>query len=364
MGSFDRRYEIDALLAAIVGSSDDAIISKDLNGIVTSWNQGAERMFGYTAEEMIGHPIAIIAAPDRPDEMPDILARIRSGERVDHYETLRKAKDGRLVEISLTVSPILDSQGRVAGASKIARDITERKRIEKEMAANAAELAKSNAELQQFAYLASHDLQEPFRTVSAFSEIIKRRYRGRLDQDADEFIDHVVAAAKRMSEMIYAFLEYSRAGKDQFAVESADLRACAQRAVMNIEQSIAEAEARVEIGELPSVAGHEASLAMVFQNLIANAIRYRRPEEPPRIAIQARQDGAFWEVSVSDNGIGIEPRHTERIFGLFRRLNPQYPGTGIGLSLCRKVVERHGGRIWAEGEPGVGSTFIFTLPVE
>jgi len=358
------QHDVQLLLASIVESSDDAIISKDLNGIVTSWNQAATRIFEYTADEMIGRPIAVLAAPDRIDEMPKILARIRSGERVDHYETKRRSKSGRILDISLTVSPIRDSTGRIVGASKIARDITEKKLAEKAIIDQAERLARSNADLQQFAFVTSHDLQEPLRTISTFSELLRRRYSGKLDEHADQYIDLLVGAATRMSTLIRDVLGYSRVVRgDNAPVSRVPSKLMVEWAIDNLQGSIQESGATIELAELPVVVTDESAVSQVFQNLISNAIKYRKPEVPVRIRVQAETKPNEWVFSVADNGIGIAPPYHKNIFGLFKRLHVNgYEGTGIGLAVCKRIIEKQGGRIWVESELGNGSVFRFTLP--
>jgi PAS domain S-box-containing protein len=357
----DTRY----LLAAIVESSEDAIVSKNLNGIVTSWNKAAERLFGYTAEEIIGRPITVLAVPERLNEMPAILQRIRQGERVEHYETLRRAKDGRLLNISLTISPIRNADGAIIGASKIARDITQQKRMEEALLIQSDIMARSNIDLQEFAYVISHDLQEPLRTITAFSQLLQQRYPGKLDEDADEFIGYVTAAAARMSDLIRDLLAYSRlndgagAGAEVYTVSST---VAVEWALANLERAIADSAAVVDFGELPDVKVDKAHLVLLFQNLIGNAVKYRSAE-PPRIHIEAGGDDQSVLFSVSDNGIGIAKEYHQKIFGLFKRLHGNtVTGTGMGLAVCRKIVERYGGKIWVDSEAGQGSTFRFVLP--
>ena len=351
------------LLAAIIESSDDAIISKDLNGIITSWNRSAERIFGYTADEMIGRPISVLAPPDRQEEMPHILKRIRRGERVDHFETVRRAKDGRLLNISLTVSPIVDDSGKIVGASKICRDITERKLAEQAILQQTERLIRSNADLQQFAFVASHDLQEPLRMIASFSELLRARYRGKLDAEADEFIDRVLNGTSRMSALLEDLLSYSRViNADEIPMKPVAVKQAVDWAMENLHLAIRESGAVVEIGDLPTVKGEKSNLTQVFQNLIGNAIKYRRAA-PPVVRVGAQAVGSNWVFSIADNGIGIAPAYHEAIFGLFKRLHAEdYTGTGIGLAVCKRIIERHRGRIWVESVPGEGSTFRFTLP--
>jgi PAS domain S-box-containing protein len=356
--------DIHRLLACIVESSDDAIVSKDLNGTITSWNKAAARMFGYSAEEVIGKPIAILAPPARIDEMPAILNQIKQGHRVDHYETVRRTKDGQLLNVSLTVSPIRNAGGDIVGASKIARDITERKRLEEALSVQAERLARSNADLEQFAYVTAHDLQEPLRGISAMSELLQRRYGAQLDEGANELIGHIVGSASRMGNLIGDLLQYSKAANSaEVPRTTVATNSAVEWAANNLKQAIEESGAILETGDLPAVRGDMVNLVQLFQNLIANAIKYRSSRRP-RITISAARQDRQWAFSVADNGIGIPPAYHRTIFGMFKRLHgSQYQGTGIGLALCRRIVERHGGRVWVESEPGRGATFKFTLPM-
>lgn len=353
-----------ALLSAIVDSSDDAIISKDLNGIIMSWNKGAERVFGYTAEEAIGRSIMMIIPPDRPDEEPKILERLKRGERVDHFETIRVRKDGRRINISVTISPVKDADGRIVGASKVARDISERVRHEQALERANAALKRANADLEHFAYSASHDLQEPLRMVAAYSELLHRKFGGKLGPDADEYIRHTVEGALRMERLLRDLRSYAQVSAiDLKAPDEIDASAILEKTLSGLQVAIQENGASIICSDLPRVRMHEFQLEQVFQNLISNAIRYRR-DVAPEIHISAVRDGNEWRFAVQDNGIGIEPKFKEQIFGIFKRLHSaaQYPGTGMGLAICQRIVERIGGRIWVESEPGRGSTFYFTVP--
>jgi PAS domain S-box-containing protein len=358
--------EIRLLLASIVESSNDAIISKDLNGIITTWNAAAEQIFGYSAAEATGRPISILAPPDRVDEMPTILAQIREGQRVDHFETVRRRKDGQLISVSLTVSPIRDAEGGIIGASKILRDITERNLAVQALAEQAEQLARSNADLHQFAYVTSHDLQEPLRTVSGLSELVKRRYSGRqLDEDGSAMLDLVVSAAERMKALIRDLLSYSTTlHSTEIPLTRVDMKSVVRWALNNLHQSIEETGAFIEVGPLPDVHGNKLTLVQLFQNLISNAIKYRGAD-PPRIEISATPAENDWVFSVADNGIGIAPAYHQKVFGLFTRLHgDRYPGTGIGLALCKNIVEKHDGFIRVESELNKGATFKFSLPKE
>ena len=359
-----RALETAEMLRAIVDYCDDAVVSKDLSGIIKSWNKGAERLFGYTADEAVGRPITMIIPADRQEEEPAILDRLKRGERVDHFETIRVRKDGSRADISLSISPIRDESGRVTGASKIARDITERKRQEQALAAINAELRRSNADLQQFAYSASHDLQEPLRMVATYSELLRREFGGQLGPGGDEYIGYTIQGALRMEQLLRDLRAYTLAstgGKDP----SEDIEAgqSLDKALAALESAIKESGACITCTALPRIRFHEFQLEQVFQNLIGNSIRYRSGEKLV-IHVAAEPRGEDWLFSVRDNGIGIDPQYKEQVFEIFKRLHSAaaYPGTGMGLAICQRIVERAGGRIWVESELGRGSTFFFTIP--
>ncbi|MCX9010579.1 MAG: ATP-binding protein [Candidatus Methanoperedens sp.] len=236
--------------------------------------------------------------------------------------------------------------------------------LEKRVEEQTAELARSNAELEQFAYIASHDLQEPLRTVSGFTQLLAKRYRGKLDKDADDFISYIVDGATRMQKMIDDLLEYSRVGTRGKPFERTDLEAVFNQVLTNLKVSIEQNGAVLTHDPLPTVMADATQMVQLFQNLISNAIKFRKKDEPPRIHVSAERMGDEWVLSVRDNGIGIAPEFMGRLFQVFARghASSEYPGTGIGLAICKRIVERHGGRIWAESEPGKGSTFYFTIP--
>jgi light-regulated signal transduction histidine kinase (bacteriophytochrome) len=244
---------------------------------------------------------------------------------------------------------------------QVAGDVDDMRR---QILAERDELARSNAELEQFAYVASHDLQEPLRKIASFSQMLQRRYGGQLDERADTYIEFAVDGAKRMQELINDLLAFSRVGRMTEAQEEIEADVLATHAVAALASAIDETGAQVEIGDLPTVRGEPALLALVFQNLIANGIKFRG-DEPPHIRLSARRDGDHWQFTLADNGIGIEPEYADRIFIIFQRLHTRatYEGTGIGLAMCRKVIEYHGGRIWLDEQVRTGATFHFTLPV-
>lgn len=244
----------------------------------------------------------------------------------------------------------------------MSRDITERKRFEETLAKKADELARSNADLEQFAYIASHDLQEPLRMIAGFTELLARRYQGKLGEDADEFISYVVSGTNHMKDLINALLDYSRVGTKGKPFAPVDCRAACDHAMGHLALAIAEHGAAIEVGPLPIVMGDEIQVIQLFQNLIGNAVKFHGPE-PPRVAVSAQKHNGEWIFAVRDNGIGIDPRYFDRIFTIFQQVHgkKEYPGTGIGLAVCKKIVERHGGRMWVESEDGKGTTFFFTL---
>jgi len=352
-----RAEQAGLLLGAIVDSSDDAIISKDLNGTITSWNKSAERLFGYTAEEIIGQSVTRLIPADRLDEEPRIIERLKAGERVDHFETVRRRKDGTLLDISLTISPVRDANGRIIGASKIARDITQRQRAE-------AEIRRANRDLEQFAFSASHDLQEPLRSVKIYSELLTQRFSSKLDGQALEFLRYLRAGAARMELLVSDLLAYTQVSKREDGPEFVDANAALKLVLEGMASSISESGARITSDPLPEVPMHGAQLQQLFQNLIGNAIKYRSPNCAPVIHVAAERQGSGWTFTVTDNGIGIAPEYKEKVFGLFKRLhtNEEYSGTGIGLAICQRIVDQHNGRIWVESEPGRGSAFRFTIP--
>ena len=352
-----RAEELQVRLAAIVESSDDAIVSEDLAAIIQSWNRGAERIFGYSASEMIGKPISILAVPVRAGESADILERISRGEHIDHYETEWCAKDGRTISVSLTVSPIVDSSGRVISASTVARDITQQKLSD-------VALRSVNQDLKHFAFAASHDLQEPLRMVTSYTQLLARQYEGKLDQQADQFIAFAVEGAQRMEMLLKGLRDYWAVNEER--VEQSvlvDGNRVLEKTLTYLDTRIQESGAIVSHDPLPTVMAEELPLLLLFQNLIGNALKYHRPGEPPRIHVSAQRSANAWNFSVRDNGLGIEPQHLESIFNPFKRLHgPEYPGSGIGLAICQKIAERYRGRIWAESTRLQGSTFHFTIP--
>jgi PAS domain S-box-containing protein len=482
--------EARAQLAAIVDASGDAIIGYALDGTITSWNPAAARLHGYSAAEAIGQSVSLLVPPDRRDELPELLACVAQGESIPHFDTERLRKDGTRIAVSVSIAPVRAASGTVVSAAVVARDITERKRVEAALResearlsaildatpdasviadgegriarVNAAterlfgygrkellgqpvelllperfrrdhvqhrasylaaphprpmhtgldlyarhkdasefpveislspvetaegmltisairdvterkraeaaleesnrELARSNAELEQFASIASHDLRSPLNTIGGYAQLVAKRYKGKLDADADEFLAFIVDAVQRMQQLIDDLLSYARVGTQPSPPEPVACAALVDEVTAQLRRAIAESGTVITCHDLPTVFGQASQLGQVFQNLIANAIKFRG-EAPPRVNVSAQRNGKEWLFTVQDNGIGIDPAQAERIFVPFQRLHTreEYPGAGIGLAVCKKIVERHGGHIWVESEPGRGARFLFTL---
>jgi PAS domain S-box-containing protein len=477
------------ILASAVESSNDAIGTMSLSGIIASWNKGAEQVYGYSAEDILGKSVSTVAPPHLVKETIKLIELIKQGEKIHQHETLRLRKDGKIINVSITLSPVFDIHGRLTAISFISRDITERKRYEEKLresekkyrniveTANEGilvideetrvifankklaemlgytleeglgrpvwdfiseeskaifklnqekrrqgidesyelklickdgsslwaitsakslfdddgkfmgslsmltditerkkteeilklkleELARSNAELEQFAYVSSHDLQEPLRMVASYLQLLQRRYEGKLDDKADKYIHFSVEGAFRMQNLINDLLELSRVTTRAREPEPTDCELLLNQALSNLELYIKENKASVSHDPLPEVMADYTQLFQVFQNLIINGIKFHG-KEAPRIHISVEKKASEWVFSVQDNGIGIDPQYSEKIFEVFKRLHKkeEYPGTGIGLAICKKIVERHGGRIWVESELGYGSTFYFALPI-
>jgi PAS domain S-box-containing protein len=354
-------------LAAIVAGSDDAIFSKNLDGVILSWNSGAERMYGYSAQEVVGRPVSVLVPEDLRPDLAGIMERIRNDQPVDHYQTRRRRKNGEIFDVSVTISPVKDEQGQVIGASAIARDITDRIQAEemarirtRELEQANSQLRRVNAELERFAYVAAHDLKEPLRTIATYSELLKARYGNRLDPDADEIIGYVVSAAVRLHDLIRDLLTFSRVGQRR-EVATVDANAVLSAVQADLEASIAERRAEVTSDPLPLVRIDRTELQQVFQNLLENALKFCAGS--PRVHVSASTFDGWARFAVQDNGIGIDRGQKDRVFVLFQRLKPaEYAGTGVGLAICRKIVDASGGRIWVEDAPEQGCIFRFTLP--
>ena len=272
-------------------------------------------------------------------------------------------KDGTLFWNEIKITPVRDPSGRLIHFVGVATDVTERVEAQAALDRVLAELHRSNKELEQFAYMVSHDLQEPLRMVASYTQLLSRRYRGTLDANAQEFIDYAVEGAQRMQQFIQDLLQYSRVGTHGHPFERLHVATIVQRALENLRFSIEEKQAQIHTGELPDLDADPVQLGQLFQNLIGNALKFCGPE-PVRVEITATRANQDWEFVVRDNGLGIDAKDFERIFVIFQRLHTrqEYAGTGIGLAICKRIVERHGGRIWVESQIGKGAAFHFTIP--
>jgi signal transduction histidine kinase len=370
-----------ALQRAIFNSVHFSSIATDEKGVIQIFNVGAERMLGYTAAEMLNK----ITPADISDPQ-ELLARAKSlsaelGTPItpgfealvfkasrgieDIYELTYIRKDGSRFPAVVSVTALRDDQEAIIGYLLIGTDNTARKQAQDQIDRYSEGLKRSNEDLQRFAYVASHDLQEPLRTISSFLQLVEKRNRDLLDAESKEFMSFAVSGANRLQTMINNLLEYSRLdsrGNPFVRVESGDIL---RKVIDDFSPEIERSNAVITFDDLPVVMADPDQLGRLFQNLVGNALKFRG-EEPPHIQVAARREERNWVFSVRDDGIGIDPKYKDRIFVIFQRLHTMetYPGTGIGLSICKKIVERHGGRIWVESEPEKGSTFCFTIPAK
>jgi PAS domain S-box-containing protein len=337
----------------------------DKEGRITNVNQTDLVMLGYTAAEMIGQPIWKLNVGEdivREQVLAKLAGTLPAGKEL---ERIYRRKDGTTFPVLIEDRYILDEKGQIKGIRCTIQDITERKRAEDKLKQREEDLARSNKELEQFAYAASHDLQEPLRMVKSYVQLLARRYKGKLTSEADEFIEFALDGATRMQRLINDLLTYSRVGTRGKKFELTNCEKILEQVLSNLEVLIEEDNAVVNFDPLPTLMADQVQLGQLFQNLIVNAIKFHG-SEAPRVRISAKQENDEWVFSISDNGIGIALEHTDRIFIIFQRLHSreEYPGTGIGLAICKKIVERHGGHIWVESEPGKGATFYFTIPTK
>lgn len=339
----------------------------DQDGRLQWVNPAVERLAGYSIDQCLAmddYPLPMVYEDDR-----DEIRRLRQAALDGTFETGIEfrviCRNRRIKWVTASFQPIFNDAGAIIGTRWSIHDVTDRKRAERDLAERTAELERSNAELQQFAYVASHDLQEPLRTVTSFLQLLQRRYESALDDNAREYIRFAADGASRMHRLITDLLVFSRVTTHGGSFEPVEMDRVLDVVLNNLGAAIQEAGAEISRDPLPEVEGDQIQMVSLLQNLVGNAIKYRAPGTVPRVHVGAVRDGDFWTFSVRDNGIGIDPKYFERVFVIFQRLHArtEYEGTGIGLAVAKKIVERHGGRIWVESVPGEGSTFLFTLPV-
>jgi PAS domain S-box-containing protein len=343
----------------------------DRDGTVVRVNTAEGALLGFTPAEMIGRPIWEFMALEERESSSESVRRKLSGDQVlTQVERKYTRRDGTTVFLEIHPKLILNASGEIMGIRSFMIDISKRKQVQHALERQAAELARSNGELEQFAYVASHDLQEPLRKILAFGDRLKTKCGDQLSEDGRDYLMRMQNAAARMQTLIHDLLDLSRIATQPHPFGPVDLQDTVKHVVSDFESKIERIQGRVEIGVLPAIIADRLQMAQLFQNLIGNALKFQRPGEPPVVKISSEHISTPEElpccrIVVEDNGIGFEGKHTDRIFQVFQRLHGrgEYDGSGIGLSICRKIVERHSGFITAEGNPGAGAKFTITLPL-
>ena len=351
------------VLSMAVEQSPVAVLITDTKGVITYVNPCFCGTSGYDSREVVGlTPDIIKGGETSPDEYKALWRTIADGH-VWRGMFHNRRKDGSYYWDEASISPVRSPDGEISHYVGISQDVSERQAKDLELRKAIEHLTSANAELERFAYVASHDLQEPLRTLTSFTQLLERRYSNALGPEANEYMTFIVDAAKRMHRLINDLLTYSRISASEEGFVLLSMADVCQQALQNLKSSMEDVAAEVEVGDLPKVMGDESQLMQLFQNLIGNAIKFHRDGVAPRVVVKARRGDGEWVVSVKDNGIGVAASDQD-IFEIFRRLHShsQYPGTGVGLAVCKNIVLRHQGRIWVESQPGEGSTFFFSIP--
>jgi PAS domain S-box-containing protein len=358
----------DVQFRSIIDSAIDAIVTIDEQGIIVAADPILEKIFGYRVDELLGRNVSMLVPSPHRERHDQYLARYiatlhDSDDEVLQLEVTGQRKDGSILNLELSISTLMADDRRFFTA--ILRDISERETVTELLEQYSRELQHSNEELEQYAYVISHDLKEPLRMVTSFTTLLEEELRGSLTEDARKYMMFVIDGAERMRTMIDDLLRYSLVGRGENDMETVDLGEIVSKALHDLSLLIKEADAEIEVDDLPVIQGAPSLLVRLFQNLIGNALKFRG-ERRPVIHIGAEQDDGSWRLFVRDIGIGIESQHLERIFQVFQRLHPRdvYEGSGIGLAVCRKIVELHGGQLWVESVKDEGSTFWFTFPLD
>jgi PAS domain S-box-containing protein len=366
--------ESDRRFRGVMESAPDAMLISNTEGIISLSNMQASRLFGYSPQELAGRPLsslltdrASVSTTDDVEGEGDAARLSRERALIDlrarsaQLDGVRRG--GERFPVDFSQSPLDTGQEHLLITA--VRDRTDQQRAEDALGKFSLDLARSNAELERFAYVASHDLQEPLRMVSSYTQLLSRRYKGKLDANADEFIGYAVDGANRMQKLISDLLTLSRVGTQAKPSEPVDTGAVLQRVLRDMQPTIEAAAAEIIFPDnMPTVHADGSQIGQLFQNIIGNGVKFRG-DAPPRVEIVVTPEGEdYWRFAFKDNGIGIEPQYFERIFVIFQRLHgkERYAGTGIGLAISKKIVERHGGKLWVESQPGAGTTFLFTLP--
>ncbi len=365
--SIDEPMDSADLLAAIVNSSDDAIIGKTTDGVITTWNPAAERMYGYAAEEIIGQPVTVLCPPDRVAEIQVILRKIGNGERVLYHETVRQRKDGTLFPISVTISPVHDKRHVLIGASSIARDISERYRLQAELRLRTDDLEIAYRDLETFSYSVSHDLRAPLRALGGLSRALLEDCGDSLSEAAIGYTTRIQAASGRMTQLIDDLLNLARVSRAKIRLQVLDLGAEVADIAAELQRQGPDRHVRFTIQQPALATADPTLIRTVLQNLLENAWKFTSGRDDAAIEFgMTPEETSGSRFFVRDNGAGFDPADAGKLFKPFERLHSasQFPGTGVGLASVRQIVERHGGRTWAEGASGVGATFYFTLPAK
>jgi PAS domain S-box-containing protein len=348
-----------------MSSALDAIVCIDTNGCIIVWNPQAEKIFGFTESEIMGRRLSETIIPEQYRALHEAglkryLSTGQSRLLNKLFEVSALHRNGKEFPIELTIIPMRVKENDFFCA--FIRDITERREAEARQNEYAEDLKRKNIELEQFAYVASHDLQEPLRTVAGFVELLKRHYKDEADESVTKYINYITDASDRMRRLVQDLLDYSRLGRERI-LEPIDCNSLVQEVLSDLTMAIQESQAVINIDALPVVSGYATEMKQLFQNLVSNSLKFRKPGEPPVINISVIPKEEHWQFTITDNGIGVDEKYRDRIFVIFQRLHTknEYEGTGIGLAHCKKITELHSGKIWVNSTPGEGSTFYFTI---
>ncbi|MCK9284695.1 MAG: ATP-binding protein [Rhodocyclaceae bacterium] len=360
---FHSDHEKLRLFAKVFESDLEAVLITDLRGTIVHASHMTGTISGYAAAELTKRHLSLLHSPQNSLDFADVWQEVEL-DGTWHGDIWHRHANGGDYLARMSIAAVRGDDERVTHYVVEYSDATEAWEAEQSLRTRTEELARSNRELEQFAYVASHDLQEPLRMVASYTQLLARRYQGKLDADADEFIAFAVDGATRMQVLINDLLKLSRVGTRGKPFAAVDLGGVANAALANLDVALRESGGTVTIDPMPRVTGDETQLIQLLQNLIGNALKFRRPDAAPQVRVESKRFGHGWKISVWDNGIGIAPEYFDRIFVIFQRLHgkSEYPGTGIGLALCKKIVERHGGSIQVESQPHQGTAFHFTIP--